>query len=87
MEELGFMKLKEGAKKVEDSIEETPTYYDLPGEHWTQIYTNNVIERLNQETRHCTNVVDSFQYATLSWCWFVPSYAMQPTPSGTTNSP
>ena len=40
------MKLKEAAKKVEDSIEETLTYCDFPGEHWTRIRTNNVIERL-----------------------------------------
>ena len=29
------MKLKEAAKKVEDSIEETLTYCDFPSEHWT----------------------------------------------------
>ena len=36
------MKLKEAAKKVEDSIEETLTYCDFPSEHWTLIRTNNV---------------------------------------------
>ena len=46
--ELRAMKLKEAAKKVEDGIEETLTYCDFPGEHWTRIRTNNVIERLNQ---------------------------------------
>ena len=45
--ELRAMKLKEAAKKVEDGIEETLTYCDFPGEHWTRIRTNNVIERLN----------------------------------------
>ena len=49
VEELRSMKLKEAAKKVEDGIEETLTYCDFPGEHWTRIRTNNVIERLNRE--------------------------------------
>ena len=44
VEELRSMKLKEAAKKVEDSIEETLTYCDFPSEHWTRIRTNNVIE-------------------------------------------
>ena len=35
VEELRSMKLKEAAKKVEDSIEETLTYCDFPSEHWT----------------------------------------------------
>ncbi len=49
VEELCSMKLKEAAKKVEDSIEETLTYCDFPSEHWTRIRTNNVIERLNRD--------------------------------------
>ena len=49
VEELRSMKLKEAAKKVEDGIEETLTYCDFPGEHWTRIRTSNVIERLNRE--------------------------------------
>ena len=44
------MKLKEAAKKVEDSIEETLTYCDFPSEHWTRIRTNNVIETPNNLT-------------------------------------
>ena len=40
------MKLKEAAKKVEDSIEETLTYADFPFEHWTRIRTNNYPRRL-----------------------------------------
>ena len=35
--ELRAMKLKEAAKKVEDGIEETLTYCDFPGEHWTRM--------------------------------------------------
>ena len=59
-EELRAMKLKEAAKKVEDSIEETLTYYDFPSEHWVKIRTNNVIERLNREIRRRTRVVGTF---------------------------
>ena len=55
--ELKEMKLKEAAKKVEDSVEETLTYCDFPYEHWTRIRTNNVIERLNREIRRRTRVV------------------------------
>ena len=60
VEELRSMKLKEAAKKVEDSIEETLTYCDFPSEHWNRIRTNNVIERLNREIRRRTRVVGSF---------------------------
>ena len=58
--ELRAMKLKEAAKKVEDGIEETLTYCDFPGEHWTRIRTNNAIERLNREIRRRTRVVGTF---------------------------
>ncbi len=54
------MKLKEAAKKVEEGIEETMTYYDFPSEHWTRIRTNNMIERLNREIRRRTRVVGCF---------------------------
>ena len=57
---LREMKLKEAAKKVEDSIEETLTYMDFPYEHWLRIRTNNVIERLNREIRRRTRVVGTF---------------------------
>ncbi len=60
VEELRAMKLKEAAKKVEASIEETLTYYDFPSEHWLKIRTNNVIERLNREIRRRTRVVGTF---------------------------
>ena len=58
--ELRSMKLKEVAKKVEDSIEETLTYCDFPSEYWIRIRTNNVVERLNREIRRRTRVVGSF---------------------------
>ena len=58
--QLKEMKLKEAAKKVEDSVEETLTYCDFPYEHWTRIRTNNVIEQLNREIRRRTRVVGTF---------------------------
>ena len=58
--ELRAMKLKEAAKKVEDGIEETLTYCDFPYEHCTRIRTNNVIERLNRESRRRTRVMGTF---------------------------
>ena len=58
--ELRAMKLKETAKKIEDSVEETLTYCDFPSEHWTRIRTNNVIERLNREIRRRTRAVGCF---------------------------
>ena len=54
------LKLKEAAKKIEDSLEETLTYFDFPAEHWSRIRTNNVIERLNREIRRRTRVVGTF---------------------------
>ena len=60
VEELKIMKLKEAAKKVEDGVEETLTYYDFPAEHWSRIRTNNLIERLNREIRRRTRVVGTF---------------------------
>ena len=60
VEQLREIKLKEAAKKVEDSVEETLTYCDFPSEHWTRIRTNNVTERLNWEIRRRTRVVGTF---------------------------
>ena len=57
---LKEMKLKEAAKKVEDSVEETLAYMAFPFEHWTRIRTNNAIERLNREIRRRTRVVGAF---------------------------
>lgn len=52
--------LKEAAKKVAESIDETLTYYDFPSEHWMKIRTNNTIERLNREIWCKTHVVGTF---------------------------
>jgi len=57
---LKEMKLKEAAKKIEDSVEETLTYMAFPFKHWTRIRTNNAIERLNREIRRRTRVVGAF---------------------------
>lgn len=57
---LREMRLKEAAKKVEDGIEETLTYYAFPSEHWLKIRTNNMLERLNREIRRRTRVVGTF---------------------------
>ena len=59
-ETLRSMNLKEAAKKVCDSVEETLTYMDFPSEHWLKIRTNNVIERLSREIRRGTRVVGTF---------------------------
>ena len=60
VEELRSTKLKKSAKKVEDDSEETLTYCEFPGEHWTHTRINNAIERLNREIRRRTRVVGSF---------------------------
>ena len=59
-QKLRGMRLKEAAKKVEDGIEETLTYYVFPSEHWLKIRTNNMLERLNREIRRRTRVVGNF---------------------------
>jgi putative transposase len=60
IEKLKKMKLSAAAKKVEDSIDESLSYYDFPGEHWVRIRTNNPLERILKEIRRRTNVVGSF---------------------------
>jgi len=47
---LKDLKLKEAAKKVEDSVEETLTYMAFPFEHWTRIRTNNDWKRQQRVT-------------------------------------
>ena len=54
------MKLKEAAKKVSESIDETLTYYDFPSEHCMKIRINNTIECLDREIRRRTRVVGTF---------------------------
>jgi putative transposase len=57
---LEAMKLKEAAKKVQESILETLAYYDFPSEHRIRIRTNNALERIMKEIRRRTRVVGAF---------------------------
>jgi transposase-like protein len=57
---LESMKLKEAAKKVQESIIETLSYYDFPREHRIRIRTNNALERIMKEIRRRTRVVGAF---------------------------
>lgn len=57
---LEEMKLREAAKKVQDSISETLTYFDFPREHRIRIRTNNALERIMKEIRRRTKVVGAF---------------------------
>ena len=60
VEKLQEMKLREAARKVDESILETLTHMDFPREHWQRIRSNNAIERLNREIRRRTKVVGTF---------------------------
>lgn len=81
--ELRSMKLKEAAKNVENGIEKMLTYCDFPGEHWTHIRTNNVIERLNRDNICLrAHVVDSFPDGNSA---FILVCAMLLAPSGVTS--
>lgn len=57
---LEEMKLREAAKKVQDSITETLSYFDFPREHRIRIRTNNALERIMKEIRRRTKVVGAF---------------------------
>ena len=57
---LKKQKLPQAAKKIEDSIHETLTYYDFPSEHWRRIRTNNPLERILREVKRRTRVVGAF---------------------------
>jgi len=60
IKKLRTQKLHNAAKKLEDSIHETLTYYDFPSEHWRRIRTNNPLERILREVRRRTRVVGAF---------------------------
>ena len=57
---LKAMKLPKAAQMVEEGIEETLHYMNLPREHWRSLRTNNPLERLIREVKRRTKVVGSF---------------------------
>ena len=59
-EKLERMKLRKAAEKVRNDAHETFSYYHFPSEHWRQIRTNNMLERIMREIRRRTRVVGCF---------------------------
>jgi transposase-like protein len=57
---LRAMKLSAAAELVEQSIEETLTFFAYPPQHWLKLKTNNPMERLLKEARRRTKVVGAF---------------------------
>jgi transposase-like protein len=57
---LKGLKLKEAARKIQETIGETFTYYAFPREHRVRIRTNNALERIMRETRRRTRIVGAF---------------------------
>ena len=45
---------------MEENIEETLTFYRLPREHHKHLKSTNMLERLNQEIKHSTQVIRIF---------------------------
>ena len=60
VDKLRAMKLAKAAEIVENGIDETLSYYELPPEHWRCLRTNNPLERLMREIRRRTRVVGAF---------------------------
>ncbi|WP_308602763.1 IS256 family transposase [uncultured Fibrobacter sp.] len=57
---LRDMKLSSAADVYAKGVGETLTYLEFPHEHWRNIRTNNILERLNREIRRRTRVVGCF---------------------------
>ena len=57
---LKAMKLKKVAELVEQSIDETLSFYAYPPQHWIKLKTNNPLERIMREIRRRTRVVGAF---------------------------
>ena len=57
---LRAQRLTRAADLIEESIEETLTYYGFPDSHWRKIRTNNPLERIMKEIRRRTRVVGAF---------------------------
>jgi putative transposase len=60
VEKLLKMKLKNAAELIENSIDETLSFYEYPQEHWRKIRTNNPMERILKEVRRRTKVIGAF---------------------------
>ena len=60
VEKLRAMRLAKAAVIVENGIDETLSYYNMPPEHWRCLRTNNPLERLMREIRRRTRVVGAF---------------------------
>ena len=58
--DLKAMKLKEGARKVENGIEKNADLLRFSCEHWMRIRSNNVIEWLNRQICRMTHLVGTF---------------------------
>jgi putative transposase len=53
-------KMSKAADIVEQTVQETLTYYAFPDIHWQKIRTNNPLERIMREIRRRTRVVGAF---------------------------
>ena len=58
--ELRRQRMIKAAELVEESIDETLTFYAFPDSHWIKIKTNNPLERIMKEIRRRTKVVGAF---------------------------
>lgn len=59
-DKLDEMRLKKAAQTVRNGAHETFSYYQFPSEHWRQLRTNNMLERIMREIRRRTRVVGCF---------------------------
>jgi putative transposase len=59
-DKLDGMRLKKAAETVRNGAHETFSYYKFPPEHWRQLRTNNMLERIMREIRRRTRVVGCF---------------------------
>jgi transposase-like protein len=60
VEKLKAMKLAKASELVKEDIEETLHDMDFPREHWRNLRTDNLLERIMREIRCRTRVVGAF---------------------------